>query len=175
MLTNSDDKMPTRIALAKQVLALLDSGAADDAIDAVLGNCDREMFEAVSALVGAEMRERIEQGTQQIEQDAAIAKIFEGHPLEITLQEAAEIEAAAGNDIALALLEQFGSRKQRVFDALFEAAVDAHPDWRRDSPGHYSNLTGAPLEDNAGTELVEWFQTNHPKQARAIEAAIKDV
>jgi hypothetical protein len=55
-----------------------------------------------------------------------------------------------------------------VMARLSDAAHKAHPDFVETTKGHY-RYTGPgdmPSED----ALIEWFQINHPTQARAIEA-----
>jgi len=56
------------------------------------------------------------------------------------------------------------SREHRVFEALFDAAVNLHAGWRLEKERRY-----APQSH----ELVEWFQTTHPHEARNIEDSIE--
>jgi hypothetical protein len=77
-------------------------------------------------------------------------------------------KAAQGHALARHALRQMNSREHRIYNALFDAAVDAHPGWERGKKeGHYRKVRKDAPED-----LVEWFQMTYPSKARAIEDAI---
>jgi hypothetical protein len=72
----------------------------------------------------------------------------------MTLRQAAEIKAAQGDAVAIALLAQFSSREHRLGLALLHAAAEAHPDWLVEDRGYRFVGKGEPQESNA---LIEWF------------------
>jgi hypothetical protein len=97
--------------------------------------------------------------------------IFDGLPKDITFDEACRIEAERGDPLAQRYLDWLNSRSYRLSSALLDAAIERHPGYQHtDTDKHRWRKTdpAAPDED----ELVEWFQKNYPREARAIEAAV---
>lgn len=166
--------MSKRTKLANAVLAKIDADDWD-AAKALTAKIETEhgmdMAKTVADLVSAELLDRAEQSKRQMAASAEIGTIFDGLPEGTTLQEAAEIKARGGDPLAIAWLAHQNSRASRLYHALFDAAVDTHPDWQRTAPGHYKK-TGSPLREGDDHRLIDWFQTNHPREARAIEDAI---
>jgi hypothetical protein len=159
--------MPTP-NLAKLVKALVDN-PDDDPIQIVRDSggegLSQEQLAIVFEMSVAEFLAQAEEWQQEAERARAAAQLFEGLPKGITFEEACRIKAAQGSEFAQRSLAAMDSREHRVFEALFEAAVDLHPGWRRpDKERRY-----AP----ESRELVDWFQTTHPHEARNIEDSIE--
>jgi hypothetical protein len=58
--------------------------------------------------------------------------------------------------------------KRRLFTALQNAAIDAHPGWHRINDHVCEADDGAP----DGARLVAWFKKTHPRAAERIERAL---
>src|SRR5262249_32055222 len=102
-------------------------------------------------------------------QHAEAMHIFDGLP-PMRFAEACQIKAAQGDPIAQKYIDWFNSREYRLEEALTLAAVAVHPGWRAEGGGKFTKL-----DDTApglGGPLMEWFQKNHPKEAKRIEAEI---
>jgi len=104
----------------------------------------------------------------QLEQ---MGKMYDGLPPGTTFGEAVEIKAAQGDQWAIAYLAFEKSPARRIYCALADAAYAAHPQFEQRDDGVIYWLGG---EGNGPTEaaLIDWFQRNHPAEARAIERAI---
>lgn len=124
------------------------------------------------------VREEIEEGQRESRREveeaeafcAAARSIFEGLPHDITLGEAAKIKAAQGDPLAQSYQKYADGAEYQIQCALWEAAVDAHPHWKKHNNRSY-RWTGqgeAPSTDHT----IEWFQLNHPTKAREIEREI---
>lgn len=124
----------------------------------------KEVFE----LMALERHEYAEQERAEIEQLERLKGLFAGLPPGTKLGEAAKIKAAAGDPFAKQMHAQFSSSYYRVFHALLDAAVDRHPDYKHTEQG-FCHVSGQPMPDNIEQTLVEWFQMNYPREARAIE------
>jgi hypothetical protein len=87
-------------------------------------------------------------------------------------RDALHILAAQGDTEAIQQLEHAASDDSMVFMALFEAAVEAHPAWRRESEGHF--LRDEDVEGPTSPEsLVDWYQTNHGRAASQLETQVR--
>ncbi|WP_238297431.1 hypothetical protein, partial [Methylobacterium soli] len=86
--------------------------------------------------------------------------------------DAVRVVAETGDAEALAYLNKLESPASRCHYALLEAAADACPCWRRDA-GHFICDEAVP-GPHTPEALVDWFQMNHPHDARAIEARFEE-
>jgi hypothetical protein len=99
---------------------------------------------------------------------AMVEQIFAGLENVVkNFEEACRIKAQGEGPVAEAA-RQWLIAMNGVTARLGEAAHDAHPDFVRMPKGrwHYTGPGEMPSDD----AVVEWFQINHPAQARAIEA-----
>jgi hypothetical protein len=163
-----------RAQLAQELYELQLDGSEEEVarkITAVISHLPAAEAMAVMELVTAMRVEAVAAVEADLEQFRLAGSVFDG--LEdrrgLTLKQAAEIKAAQGDAVAIALLKKWNSREHRLGLALLKAATEAHPDWVVESRGYRFVGQGEPQESNA---LIEWFQTTHPKQAKAVEAAI---
>jgi hypothetical protein len=154
--------------LAKIVRALVDN-PDNDPIQIVRDSggegLSKEQLAIVFAMSVAEFLAKAEEWQQEADQARAAAKLFKGLPKGITFEEACRIKAAQGSEFAQRSLTAMDSREHKVFEALFAAAVRLHPEWRRSKKER--------LYATESRELVEWFQTTHPHEARHIEDSIE--
>jgi hypothetical protein len=138
------------------------------------GISDDQMQRAY-AVFREEMAEGLRESSRVLAQveilEVLAGSIFEGLPDGTTLAEAAKIKAAQGDPVALSYQAHANSSEYRIQCALWEAAVDAHPDWKKHNNRSYrwKGQGEAPSTDS----MVDWFQLNHPAQAREIERAIE--
>jgi hypothetical protein len=128
-------------------------------------NLSREQLAAVFEMSVAEFLAQAEEWQHEAKQARAAAKLFEGLPKGIIFDDACRMKAAEGNGVAQRHLAAMNSRTNRVFEALFSAAVDLCPAWPR-----FQKNALYPMECR---KLVEWFQTTHPREARKVEDSIK--
>jgi hypothetical protein len=99
-------------------------------------------------------------------------EMFEGLPEGLILDEAVRIKAKQGNKLALRYLAEQGTKEARLIDALSDAAHAAHPQVKVLDYGRYQwNADGEFPSTDA---LIEWFQINHPNEAREIERAVEE-
>jgi hypothetical protein len=169
----NDDTTPN---LAKIARAILDRNAPPNEtqedyykfLNDVAGDLNREQLKALQSILNHEHKERQAQAERELKQCDAEIEIFSGLPDGTTFYEACVIKAAQGHALAQYALRQMNSREHRVYDALFDAAVDVHPGWTRLKDGHFEKSDSAPEAD----DLIEWFQRTHPRKARTIEDAI---
>jgi hypothetical protein len=125
----------------------------------------KEQLATVLQMSVAEFLTRAEEREQGAEQARLAARLFDGLPKGITFEEACSTKAAQGSEFAQKSLAAMASREHRVFEALFDAAVDLHPRWRQlKKERRYAPDCRA---------LVEWFQTTHSHEARNIEDSIE--
>jgi hypothetical protein len=88
----------------------------------------------------------------------------------LTLEQAAKIKAARGDQAAIDWLARRNSRQVRLKTALCTAAMDMHPErWLRVGRDYIWRDEGEMPNVDA---TVEQFQKEHPAEARAIEAKI---
>jgi hypothetical protein len=153
--------------LAKIVKALVDN-PDDDPIQFVRDSGgegpSKEQLVIVIEMSVAEFLAQAEEWQQEAEQARAAAQLFKGLPNGITFEEACRIKAAQGSEFAQRSLAAMDSREHRVFEALFDAAVDLHAGWRLEKARRYAPHSHA---------LVEWFRTTHPHEARKIDDSIE--
>src|SRR5258708_5383464 len=117
-------------------------------------------------------REGIRAGEQIEALGSLVGSIFDGLPEGTTFGEAVNIKAAQGDPIALSYQDHTNGLEYRTRCALWQAAVEAHPDWNTPDNRRY-RWTGqgdAPSTD----VMIDWFQTNHAAEARAIERAMEE-
>jgi hypothetical protein len=99
--------------------------------------------------------------------------IFEGMPENISLAEAAEIKASQGDPIAKRVLAELTLPATRLTEELYYAACVADPkNWHVDNTGYTTWLGGGDMPSES--KMIEWFQINHPAEARRIEKEIMD-
>jgi hypothetical protein len=175
--------MKNRAKLAQELfeLELTDDDEEENnrRMDAILGDLTEREAEAVWDLVEAMQAEREAEYKAKAEHSKRMQKLFEGLPnaKDLTTMQAAEIKAAQGDAFAIKILRWFNSRDHRLYIALFRAAVDAHPDWIN-VEGKGARFIGKDDEmqsaDALGDALIDWFQMNHPKRAKEIEASIDE-
>jgi len=117
--------------------------------------------------------------TEQEEQEADVAELGRlitfprKHrvPEDTPFREAVTLVAATGDLEAIAFHNALNAPERAVWLAVFNAAVDRHPDRGRDGAERYACLD----EDSPqGTpeSLVDWVQINFPHEAREIEGRI---
>jgi hypothetical protein len=168
--------MPTRIQLANDLKQKMRAGATDNEMIAAMldikAKHGREMAIAVLELVEGEMNEYIEEEKRELADMEEIKKLFDELSAGTKLRKAAEIKARSGDSIAKALLVKLNSRQWRLNDALLTAALQAHPDWQEAEGSAYRYIGGGEPPDDWQPALIEWFQKNHPREARAIEIKI---
>lgn len=101
------------------------------------------------------------------------AKLLDGMPAGTKFADAVRVKAENGDPLAVALRDHANSIESRIHEALFEKAIDLHPDWERSKPGRFRwiGATSCPITLDQ-TNLVDWLQTNHPSVAREIERSI---
>ena len=125
--------MPTP-NLARIVKVLVDN-PYDDFIQIVYDSggegLSKEQLATVLQMSVAEFLTRAEEREQEAEQARLAARLFDGLPKGITFEEACSTKAAQGSEFAQKSLAAMASREHRVFEALFDAAVDLHPRWRQ--------------------------------------------
>lgn len=93
-----------------------------------------------------------------------LCRFGNGH---MTFLEACRVGATAGDKEAATCLAALESPEARIRDALVEAAVEKHPDWRRD--GKF--IVGP--DDEVGTAgLIDWYRLNYSAEAAAIERGL---
>jgi hypothetical protein len=140
-------------------------------LNTVAGVLNREQLKALQAILNHERKEQLAQFDREMKQSDAMIEIMSGLPRGTVFYDACVIKAAQGHALARQALNKMNSREHRTYNALFDAAVDAHPGWKRDDneQGVYVKSKDDAPEDHA---LVEWFQTTYPREARAIEDAI---
>jgi hypothetical protein len=133
-----------------------------------LGLDDAKMDRALDIAI-----DEIDEMDREVNAETAVLNelrgLFVGLPKGMTLGEAAKIKAAHGDPIALKFLAHDNSPAVRIQSALVRAAYDAHPLFSREARGNRWNGEGeAPSE----TAMIDWFQKNHPAEARRIEKEI---
>jgi hypothetical protein len=164
--------------LAKIAQAIIDHNSEDETQEefhpflmSVAGDLSKDQFKVVMAIRDHDHEQTIAQQNLELRQLHVAEEILSGLPKETTFYEACRIEAAQGHALAKQALDHMDSRPARVFNALFDAAVDVHPGWKRlKKEGQYSKHDQSAPEAHG---LVEWFQTTYPHEARALEDAIE--
>jgi hypothetical protein len=91
----------------------------------------------------------------------------------VNFEQAVAIKAAQGDQIAMKWRARWESRAYRVHSALVEATMRAHPRFSFEPSGivRWHGEGEGPSEKS----IIDWFQLNHPTQARAIEDSIDAV
>jgi hypothetical protein len=84
-----------------------------------------------------------------------------------TVGEKLQAMAAEGDERAGQILASWNTREARVNNALIDAAAEKHPDWTRTRNGWKYVGEGEPPRNMRG--VVDWFQKEHPHEARRIE------
>jgi hypothetical protein len=84
-----------------------------------------------------------------------------------TLGEKGQAMAAEGDERARQILASWNTHKARVNNALIDAAAEKHPDWKRTKIGWKYVGKGEPPMNMRG--VVDWYQREHPHEARRIE------
>lgn len=87
-------------------------------------------------------------------------------PQDMPWAEAVRMVAERGDPEAQAILREMDSPEAAVDHALMEAAIDAHPAWRRHVDGYLFNPEIGGPEDSYS--LIDWYQRTHPHDASAI-------
>ncbi len=136
---------------------------------AIIGDLPFAEAKAVLDLVNQMRREELEQAQREFERMKRDRSVFDGLPNNLTLGEAAKIKAAAGDPVGKYLHEWFCSRQHRLWRALIRAAIAHHPGWKINANHTYTKLDPSAPDNDA---LIDWFQINYPKKARAIEDAL---
>lgn len=95
-------------------------------------------------------------------------ELFQGLPKGTSFRDAVAAKAAEGHPRALAYLAEWNDPRHHARMALLDAAVDAHPAWRREGGVYVQDPDIEGPSDDVG--LVDWFQRTHPRNAAAIEA-----
>jgi hypothetical protein len=103
----------------------------------------------------------------QLEAAEQACRMFDGAPGARTYGEACQIKAEQGDEFAKAQLAAWDDPASRPFMPLFFAAVEKHPGWETDGRAYWPSEDDAPQTPEA---LVDWFQMNHPRDAKRIEA-----
>jgi len=168
--------MTVNVAKLAEALSKIDGGI--NAIDAVVQRDfpDATVIEIAQAMEivafeaqqYAEERQRDADQAQRHLTDALL--IHAGLPEDIPFEEACKIKAARGDRLAQSYLDRFNSRPYRVRVALTKAAVERHPGWLLVEEGVYRQLD--PTAPDI-PELIDWFQTTFPREAKAIDAEIE--
>jgi hypothetical protein len=137
-----------------------------------------EIGEAVKAVMH-ELRERAQQEERQLKGMQVLQALAERVPDSeaVTLGDKLRILAARGDAQAQAVLDHWASYASRVRLALFEAAADRHPDYRRAADGvgwEYIGKGELPEYESPMSRLIDWFQATYPHEARAVEDAVPE-
>jgi hypothetical protein len=101
---------------------------------------------------------------------ALISHLFERFPEGGTVNEVVAMGVACRDPAALQLQAMWDTRASRLREALSLAAMRAHPQWTEPEDGHF-NWTGEGVMPTEAA-MVDWFQMNHPTEAREIEQEI---
>jgi hypothetical protein len=84
-----------------------------------------------------------------------------------TVGEKLQAMAAEGDERARQILASWNTREARVNNALIDAAAEKHPDWKRTRNRWKYIGKGEPPGNMRG--VVDWYQREHPHEARRIE------
>lgn len=129
-------------------------------------------FEVLSFENDARLSEQQAAHKNESAQLVAARELFVGLPPETLFGEAVKLKAAQGNAWAIGYLAFQNTPERRCYTALVDAAYVAHP--------QFEALGGGVLKWTGGGEgpteaaLLDWFQLNHPADARAIERVVED-
>lgn len=123
-----------------------------------------DVMRALEAFVD-ELGERSQEAADHLCSLQPLAALLENEPDGTPLIEVLRKHAMAGDEYAKSVLAQLESPAYRRSQALFRAAVEKHPNWRREGC-RFIHSGGGPETPDA---LVEWFQMNHPREASEIE------
>jgi hypothetical protein len=165
-------------AIISQLEQLRDRGvepaALMEEIDKVSPGITRDevaaALERMLALAHFEREQQDLEFQRQMRDSEEMGAIFDGLPPGTTFLEACQLKAADGDLTAAAHLRQMESPQSRVRAALFDAAVDAHPAWRRD--GRYSVRDESIEAPDDDISLVDCFQRTYPREASEIEQQV---
>lgn len=118
-----------------------------------------------------EHRAQQEEYEASIEDAGRMVAFLEKHnvPADMPFGTAVRTLAAKGDPEAIAYLSDLNSPESLTFMALFDEAVNRHPDWERDDAGRYACLDEDGSQGTPET-LVNWFQMTFPREAREVEA-----
>jgi len=162
-LYGSPDFTPDRLVDA--VLVAVPGATSDEVLTALDRFC---------AVKKADLQEEAADCARRADALAACQALYDGQD-GLSLGEACRRKAAQGDPFASQLLAYLDSPAYKVEVALFHAAAEAHPQWEVTPNGGYRPLSpdapgaGDPHID-PGPALIEWFQMNHPREAKRIEA-----
>jgi len=133
----------------------------------------RDEFDRAFGIAQEELQARAKMSFDEADYLGTMASMLDGLPKGTKFDEAVAIKAKQGNAFALQYLAMTNSKAYRVGTALFEAAIEVHPDWRRTQTGIKWIGDGPRPDSLDDSELVDWFQRNHPVKARDIQDAIE--
>lgn len=124
-------------------------------------------------VIGSDEEAEIEDDEQEAAQLAAMVAICQRHgvPEDTPIEQGLAIAAERGDADAICFVTEMRRPEYRVHEALFRAALAAHPAWSQDGASFVCDGTmDSPETDTA---LVDWYQHTHPRDARAITAAVE--
>jgi hypothetical protein len=179
MTTNSKFNTAEVVRFARDTERRLEAEGVDPYADGAMQRAIAERFPEMTrelwlrvldvwkAEDDAEHAEYLAEYERNKRQHEMAEQIFAGLPENIKFGEACKIRAQGEGPVAEAA-RQWLRAMNSAMARLGEAAHQAHPDFVETSEGHW-HYTG-PGEMPSEEALIEWFQLNHPAQARAIEA-----
>ena len=165
---------PTQQTIVDAITALIESGTQPGKFFAELqrrfpGIAESRLDRCID-IAAWELRQRGEEHVREAANLEQVGALFSDMPEGVTLLDAAEIKAAEGDAVAIALLADFNSDAMRLSVALTSAAAEAHQGWKLNSDGSIKRTSDeGPYTPEA---LADWFQMNHPREARDIEQRV---
>ena len=98
-------------------------------------DASRDEFDRAFGIAQEELQSRAKQSFDEADHLTMMASMLDGLPEGTKFDEAVAIKAKQGNAFAIQYLAMTNSKAYRVRTALFEAAINMHPDWQRSPHG----------------------------------------
>lgn len=125
-------------------------------------------------IAGEELEERAKTAFAEAESLSSLAFVLSDKPEGVSGEDHIRAKAKAGDPFAVAYVKQTVSTAYKIRSALFDAAIQLHPDWKANDDGTWSFVgAGSPPKIFDETALIDWFQINYPQEASNIEDTVR--